>query len=618
MSVQLQQEEERRDEPQIQAQQPNQQAGEALEAAPVAQQPMHDAAVQTDGAGGVDAAVQADGAGGADAAVQADGPGGADAEAQADGNGGADAEAQAGGNGGVDEEAQADGNGGVDAETQTDGAGGVDAAAGDDVALDMVELMREVGVEERGEGSHEKKNERFDKLADLIGGRIDQQEGQDRAVQAAGAPGAPGGGDPDAGPDAQVENQPQDGLQELREKVRKLRTGKLYMAVVLARELDKGKGNPMSDGKLKRFFNSKFDKIADGAKLAGAANGFLGTLDEGYKDSFVGKGIGLISNAIGLVAAIKKWGADWKKFRAAKGWVDNIFGIVALVSDFAMMVSKGTAIAKGIAGFMNKDNGKFKDITDTVLRIADRVSQVGLITTSSKDLVDIKKKHDSLDEGEDERWEKIRPLLRDGEEEEAGKRKAVLERRRVRVDRALRREDISGEVKDQLIIYLAARRKIQKLDAAKNKTISGLVAAATGLVSGILGHESETHSDNKLLGHFAKGAQLASGVAGMAAPGVKMSEDSKDAKMHKNEESEMIKGRLWEHIRGLTDDDHGLMGAAEDLQDNPGDEVRGRISKAVKDYEAADEKLKGVDVNYDTLLKSANVEEFKDMLVAGI
>ncbi|MDE7434888.1 MAG: hypothetical protein K2N01_03560, partial [Lachnospiraceae bacterium] len=527
----------------------------------------------------------------------------------------ADAEVQADGAGGADAVVQADGAGGADEGAQADGAGGVDAAAGDDVNMEMAELMQEVGAEGMEGGNDRERNERFDRLADLIGGRIDQQEGENRANQ---APGAPGGGDPDAGPGAQVEDQPQDGLQELRERVRKLRTGKLYMAVVLARELDRGRGNPMSDGKLKRFFNSKFDKIADGAKLAGAANGLLGTLDSGYKGSFVSKGIGLISNAIGLVAAIKKSWADWKKLITKKGWIDKIFDIVAFVTDLAMLLSKGVAIAKGIAGFMNKDNGKFKDVTDTMVRIADRVSQVGLITTSSKDLVDIKKKHDSLDEGEDARWAEIRPLLGDGEEEEAGKREAVLERRRVRVDRALRREDISGEDKDKLITYLAARRKIQKLDAAKKKTVSGLVAAATGLVSGILGHESETHSDNKILGTIAKSAGVASGFAGMVAPGVKMSEDSKDAKMHKNEESEMIKGRLWEHIRGLTDDDHGLMGAAEDLQDNPGDEVRGRINNVVNDYNAADRKLKGVDVNYDTLLKSANVEEFKDMLVAGI
>ncbi|MDE7061697.1 MAG: hypothetical protein K2O73_00435, partial [Lachnospiraceae bacterium] len=452
MSEQIQQEEERRDEPQIQAQQPIQQAGEALEAAPVAQQPMHDAAVQVDadGPGGVDAAVQA---------VQADGAGGADEGAPAD------------------------------------GAGGVDAAAGDDVNMEMAELMQEVGAEGMEGGNDRERNERFDRLADLIGGRINQQEGENRAVQAAGAP---GGEDPDAGPDAQVEDQPQDGLQELREKVRKLRTGKLYMAVVLARELDRGRGNPMSGGRLKRFFNaSKFDKIADGAKLAGAANGFLGTLDSGYKGSFVSKGIGLISNAIGLVAAIKKSWADWKKLITKKDWVNKIFDIVAFATDLAMMLSKGVAIAKGIAGFMNKDNGKFKDVTDTMARIADRVSQVGLIITSSKELVDIKKKHDSLDEGEDERWEAIQPLLRDDDEEEAGDREAVLERRRVRVDRALRREDTPGEDKDRLITYLAARRKIQKLDAAKKKTVSGLVAAATGMLAGILGHESDTHSDNK-------------------------------------------------------------------------------------------------------------------------
>lgn len=602
MSEQIQQEEERRDEPQIQAQQPNQQEEGALEGAPAAQQPLHDAEAQADGNGGADAGVQADGNGGADAGVQADGAGGADAAVQADGPGGADEGVQAGGPGGADAGAQADGAGGVD-------------AAGDDVNMEMAELMQEVGAEGMEGGNDRERNERFDKLADLIGGRINQQEGENQAVQAAGAP---GGEDPDAGPGAQVEDQPQDGLQELREKVRKLRTGKLYMAVVLARELDKGKGNPMSDGKLKRFFNSKFDKIADGAKLAGAANGFLGTLDEGYKDSFVGKGIGLISNAIGLVAAFKKFWPDLKKLVAKKDWVDKIFDIVAVVTDLAMMLSKGAAIAKGIAGFMNKDNGKFKDVTDTMVRIADRVSQVGLITTSSKELVDIKKKHDSLDEGEDARWAAIQPFLRDGDEEEAGERKAVLERRRARVDRALRREDTPGEVKDQLITYLAARRKIQKLDAAKKKTASGLVAAAMGLVSGILGHEADTHSDNKVLGGTAKLAGLASGFTGMAAPLTKMSEDSKDAKMHKNEESEMIKGRLWEHIRGLTDDDHGLMGAAEDLQDNPGDEVRGKINNVVNDYEEADKKLKGVDVNYDTLLKSANVEEFKDMLVAGI
>ncbi|MDE7435033.1 MAG: hypothetical protein K2N01_04320, partial [Lachnospiraceae bacterium] len=70
MAEQLQQEEERRDEPQIQAQQPNQQAGEALEGAPVAQQPLHGEEAQADGNGGADAGVQADGAGGADAGVQ--------------------------------------------------------------------------------------------------------------------------------------------------------------------------------------------------------------------------------------------------------------------------------------------------------------------------------------------------------------------------------------------------------------------------------------------------------------------------------------------------------------------------------------------------------------------
>ena len=145
---------------------------------------------------------------------------------------------------------------------------------------------------------------------------------------------------------------------------------------------------------------------------------------------------------------------------------------------------------------------------------------------------------------------------------------------------------------------------------------SGLVASAIGLSSSIASGVALTGDVNAKKAAGKLGMIGAFGGIGVA--GLKVGMDHKDKKEQGNEETQMIKGRLWGIIHGLDDDKYGLKGVSQGLAADPSPEKAAEAKGVVDKYNAVDGQLKGAFVNYDSLLKAANAEDFRNMLVAGI
>ena len=100
--------------------------------------------------------------------------------------------------------------------------------------------------------------------------------------------------------------------------------------------------------------------------------------------------------------------------------------------------------------------------------------------------------------------------------------------------------------------------------------------------------------------------------------GLKVGMGHNDRKAQNNEETQVIKGRLWGLIHGLDDEKYGLKGISEGLEANPSPEKAAEAKGVVDKYNAVDGQMKGAFVNYDRLLKAANAEDFRNMLVADL
>lgn len=164
-----------------------------------------------------------------------------------------------------------------------------------------------------------------------------------------------------------------------------MRDSNIYKAVVLARELEGGGNNPLRSGRFQRFFkSSKYNKAADSLKIIGAANGALGTLDavvgEGtYRDSVIGKGIGLISDFMALVTSIREFVIKIKNYKKGKTRTDKAFTVIGMLTDIFTVLAKGCSMAKTIAGFAGKKDGIFDNgaLWDRITLLMNSASQIG-------------------------------------------------------------------------------------------------------------------------------------------------------------------------------------------------------------------------------------------------
>lgn len=414
-----------------------------------------------------------------------------------------------------------------------------------------------------------------------------------------------------------------------------------------------------------RFLKSSaFDMVANGAKAAGAANKIAGTYFDSYKDSAISMGIKLVSDMIGFVAAIKSFSQKMEKFCEAKGALDNIVGIIGIVSDFALMMSKGFGIAQAIVKFLHKDNTCFKKVMEYVNRALSGVTQLGTIITDIKGLTAANKEIDSLNAEEGQKWQTIersifpnyRGQAQDSgtEEEEQPAREAQGEQpgqepregqparepqegqpgqeaqpgqparapgraerkeRRRRVIEFLRHTNVEEEDKDQLVSYLVVCMKLDKTKSLVVSKASSLIGFSIGLAANIT--YGAKYIGIKNTEKTGKYLDKAADVGVVAVSATKIGVDAANSKRQNNEEAKAIKERLWGLIKELGEPQYGLKGVSQSLE-NPSAGVKGVADTVVSKYEAARERLREAYVDYDSLLKAKDIEDFKKLLLAGI
>jgi len=561
----------------------------------------------------------------------------------------------------------------------------VEKLASDDLNVEMAQLMQNtMDGKRRGDDGKARGGEPFDKLEDLIKkktgekrrrgrrGKKEETKAQEEAKPTGSGPGGgkpagsgPGGGSPaGAGPE-QGDHAQDDTPQAVKKSVDELRGGQLYMAVVLARQLEKGGQNPMADNKFKRFFNSStFNSTADKIKLAGALSGSASLMDATYKTSTVSQVVALVSNLVGLVTGIKTIVQKLKKFKTIKGKMNRVMSGIGLVSDFAMTISKAVGIAQSITVL----SGKFQGVTKTVFKylnaIVGSVAQASGFISGAHGLKQARGKLNMMKTLKNKRWEDIENTVlpkyseaEEGEEEEdeedsgestttssaaqtaqeatgeGGKKKRLSlkqkreqakqlkqskKERRSLANMLLRREDVSDEDKDKLVGYIASCRMIGKIKSGIFMGISGLVANAIGLGTNIANGVSAGDSENKDAENTGNTMGIISGFVGSGITLAKMGIDKSNQKKQNNEEADMIKGRLWGLIHGLDDDKYGLKGISESLEAKPSPEKAEEAKGVVNKYKAVDGQLRGAFVDYGAVLKANSAEEFRKLLVSGI
>ncbi len=319
----------------------------------------------------------------------------------------------------------------------------VEKLASDDLNVEMAQLMQNtMDGKRRGDDGKARGGEPFDKLEDLIKkktgekrrrGKKEETKAQEEAKPTGSGPGGgkpagsgPGGGSPAGAGSEQGDHAQDDTPQAVKKSVDELRGGQLYMAVVLARQLEKGGQNPMADNKFKRFFNSStFNSTADKIKLAGALSGSASLMDATYKTSTVSQAVALVSNLVGLVTGIKTIVQKLKKFKTIKGKMNRVMSGIGLVSDFAMTISKAVGIAQSITVL----SGKFQGVTKTVFKylnaIVGSVAQASGFISGAHGLKQARGKLNMMKTLKNKRWEDIENTVlpkyseaEEGEEEE--------------------------------------------------------------------------------------------------------------------------------------------------------------------------------------------------------
>ena len=539
---------------------------------------------------------------------------------------------------------------------------GITSLANDETNTVIAEVLAStMNGEGHGNGNQRESGEPFDKLEDLVKKKAGKERRKGRKENSAGPEGTNS-----AGNEQVLNNQPQDGTpQAVKKSVDELRGGQLYMAVVLARQLEKGGHNPMADNKFNRFFNSStFNSTADKIKLAGAVSATGMLLDPTYKKSSLSQAVSLVSNLVGLVTGIKTIVQKLKKFKTIKGKMNRVMSGIGLVSDFAMTISKAVGIAQSITVL----SGKFQGVTKTVFKylnaILGSVAQASGFISGAYGLKQARGKLNMMKTLENKRWEAIENTVlpkyseaEEGEEEEdeedsgestttssaaqtaqeatgeGGKKKRLSlkqkreqakqlkqskKERRSMANMLLRREDVSDEDTDKLVGYIASCRMIGKIKSGIFMGISGLVANAIGLGTNIANGVSAGDSENKDAENAGNTMGIISGFLGSGISLAKIGIDKSNQKKQNNEETDMIKGRLWGLIHGLDDNKYGLKGISESLEAKPSPEKAEEAKGVVNKYKAVDGQLRGAFVDYGAVLKANSAEEFRKLLVSGI
>ena len=457
------------------------------------------------------------------------------------------------------------------------------------------------------------------------------------------------------------------------------RRKQIYKAVVLARTLKNNGGKLGRGRRLVHGADSVYKYVSSGQKAIGGINAGAAALSSNWKDHSVSNWIGLVTNFMGVVDSIKGIAQKFPKIASLWNKTDKyilegkedthieegILGIVGVLSDLATMLSKGVALAQSIDKIAGKNNNFFKTDGARMMVILNSHSQITGLGTGGYNLFKSFMSLKTLKGMENSRWEEARKQVENAKQQgndrapeqaqaqqqpqeqaqaqqqpqEQGREanqqendivqqmeaKTKMKERQELANNLLKSDKISDKVKDKLVLYIALCRKIGRTKQGIAMGGASLLSQGVGLASSIVTGKSiskntdqETGNPDESLGPKDYLA-AAAGFAGGAVAGTQLGLDEYNKRG--GEEKENIRNRLWTHFEPLLEDDHGLKGLSGALGGADEDKRKAAVEKAntvLPEYDAADKYFKGAFVDYDALLKSTNIDEFKDLLVTGL
>lgn len=186
----------------------------------------------------------------------------------------------------------------------------------------------------------------------------------------------------------------------------------------------------------------------------------------------------------------------------------------------------------------------------------------------------------------------------------------------------VQRKDVTDADKEPVILFLGFRRVRKKKMREAQIGVSNLISTVLGLGSNALKTASLYNEKDETLKDLSGKAGLVSSVgllgSSVANHFIKKRMGDKGG-TGKQEETGMIKNRLYGMVKGIADDKkYGLRGAAAALEGEPTAEKKAEVGNIMKRYEKVDESLSGMGVNYASLLQANNRDAFKDALIAGM
>lgn len=414
----------------------------------------------------------------------------------------------------------------------------------------------------------------------------------------------------------------------LKNKIGIWRTGNLYKAVLVAREVQDGGNNPIAAGRVSRFLNSsKWDTAADVNKIAGEGVGALTALTSNPTGKTVLQAASLITNFITMVTTgrnmIVKAQQLFDPARKDKTVLEKILLGLSIVGDAATMMVKAVNILKTIVALAGK-NGRGAAIIN-------KISSYMFILTGAAQLIGIANNIPGLVKGADkikemraERDEKRNDAMTVVESHNGlapGETASWDEERCVRAAADLyNRQELTEDEKDKLMMYIGLTKRVTKLENTEFTSAVGLLNLLIGVTStGVTGANNIVNAGstkNKTLQDAAKGMGITANISSITTTSINMG--AKAASVPESGK-EVMKNSLWEKVRRLTEDEYGLRGLYRALNADPGNqETRELAERTDALYEDTDKKLKTMGVTYGKLIKADSLDTFKNLLIEGL
>lgn len=466
---------------------------------------------------------------------------------------------------------------------------------------------------------------------------------------------------------------------DLKKRIGELREGDLYKAVLLARELENGRSNPLANGRTRRYLSKAgrisstvLDSVSDANKAFASTVGIANTIDRKGKYKTALQGAALVSNFISLVTTSRDIFLKIKNFKGGNG-IDKLFKVVALCGDVATWLSKACSIAKTITNYFGAGNKipGLKEATKWIILALNMGSQLAGITNASRAIHKGRKNYKQLKEQKENLWNsEIKQILEDNgvseeapdEEGEETSQKGGVKKEIGNTDenvtdtsgpeepkgentpgdepkelgsygrmRAVERllsspNHLKEEEKDKLIRYLALTRRAEKVGLSLITTSSGLVTSVIGLCSSLFtatvyGASYSEKAASKMPGIGTAGMNVITN--GAVIGNIVLKTAMKIESNRGDSRTDLIIDSLSSKLDTLGEDQYGLKGLEDGLETGPGqgEDMSGKKTAAenvLKMYDNTESQFQYMGVDYGSLLKAHDQDAFKKILAAGV